>query len=65
VRLILAGVDEGTVRVFERSGVLEKIGAANLIPATDEVLGPLDRAMAEATAWIAERHADAGVPTGN
>jgi SulP family sulfate permease len=64
-RLLLVGVDEVTMRVFERSGALAQIGAANVIPATDEVLGPLDRAMAEAIAWIGARNTDAAVSGGS
>jgi SulP family sulfate permease len=56
VRMILVGLDEETMRVFERSGALTRLGTDNVIPATDEVLGALDRAMAEATAWIAARN---------
>jgi SulP family sulfate permease len=55
VRLMLVGLDEETMRVFERSGVLAQIGARNVIRATDEVFGALDRAMAEAKAWSEAR----------
>jgi len=55
VRLMLVGVDEQTVRVFERSGILAGIGPENLVRGTDEPFGALEQAMTEATAWVAAR----------
>jgi SulP family sulfate permease len=57
VRLMFVGVDQETYSVFKRSGFLEKVGAENVIPATDEVLGDLELALTEANAWVAQRRA--------
>ena len=58
VRLMLVGVDHETMRAFENSGALALLGAENVLPATDEVLGDLEQALAEPTAWVAVRQRD-------
>ncbi len=60
VRLLIVGVDQETLAVFERSGLTERVGKENIIPATDEVFGDLEIAVAEANAWVAQRLAASG-----
>jgi SulP family sulfate permease len=56
VRFILQGIDAQTTRVFERSGALAVLGTENIVPAADEILGSLDQALADATAWVADHN---------
>jgi SulP family sulfate permease len=57
-KLMLAGVAPEVVRVMGRSGLIRLIGEDNIIPATDEVFGALDQAVAAARDWIADRPDD-------
>jgi hypothetical protein len=52
---MLVGADPQTLGVFRRSGAMELFGEESVYPASDEVLGSLDRAIADAETWIAAR----------
>ena len=54
VRFILEGLDAETTQVFARSGALALLGTDNVVPATDEIFGGLEHALADATAWVAD-----------
>jgi SulP family sulfate permease len=57
VRFMLVGVDPQTMAVFARSGLLGRMGAENVVPASEEAFGALEQAVAEAEVWIAARGA--------
>jgi len=46
--------------LLRRSGIIDHLDPANLYPATVEVFGALDAAVADAERWIAERRAGSG-----
>jgi SulP family sulfate permease len=54
-RLILCGVRPALRRLLERSGIAARLGPGGIVPATPELLGPLETALAEAERWLA-RH---------
>ena len=54
---MLVGVDQETFNVFQRSGFIERVGAENVIPTSEEVLGDLEQALTEANTWVAQRQA--------
>ncbi|GGZ05593.1 hypothetical protein CP967_00270 [Streptomyces nitrosporeus] len=47
-RLILCGVQPPLLRLLRRSEIADRIGEDSIIPATEELFGALDRALAEA-----------------
>ena len=61
-RLVLAGVQPALVDLLRRTGLLEQLGEDAVISADGPLLAPLDRAHAEALAWIAARHTAAPPP---
>ncbi len=56
-KLMIVGVIPEVARILDRSGLTALIGEDNVIPATDEVFGALNRAMTDARGWIAD-HSD-------
>ncbi|MEO3974958.1 SulP family inorganic anion transporter [Streptomyces sp. CAU 1734] len=56
-RLVLAGVQPSFAALLERTGITEQLGDGGIVPAEPALLAPLDRADAEARAWIAARTA--------
>ncbi len=54
-RLIVAGVTPAAEKILERGGLLDVLGADGIVPATDEVFGALDTAVARGREWIAGR----------
>ena len=54
-RLIVAGVTPAAERILERGGLHDVLGADGIVPATDQVLGALDTAVACGKEWIAGR----------
>lgn len=56
-KLMIVGVTPEVARILDRSGLTALIGEDNVIPATDEVFGALNRAMTDARGWIAD-HSD-------
>ena len=61
-KLMIVGVTPHVARVLERSGLTQLIGKDNVIPATDEIFGPLNQAMTDARRWIADRSRDPASP---
>ena len=45
----------GVVRILERGGLHDVLGADGIVPATDQVFGALDTAVARGREWIAGR----------
>ncbi|MEU4085733.1 SulP family inorganic anion transporter [Streptomyces aureus] len=58
-RLILAGVTPGLAHVLRVTGIDRDLGEGGLVPAQEVVFEPLDRALADAHAWIADRSDEA------
>jgi SulP family sulfate permease len=54
-RLIVSGVQPQLARLLEHSGLAERLGEGGVVPASGELFGPLDTALATARAWLAER----------
>ena len=54
-RLIVAGVTPAAARILERGGLHDVLGADGIVPATDQVFGALDTAVARGREWIAGR----------
>ncbi|MFG2883515.1 SulP family inorganic anion transporter [Streptomyces sp. NPDC048297] len=54
-RLILAGVAPDLERVLRMTGVAGDLGPGGIVPAAGAVFDPLDQALADARAWIADR----------
>ncbi len=54
-RLIVAGVTPAAERILERGGLHDVLGADGIVPATDQVFGALDTAVARGREWIAGR----------
>jgi SulP family sulfate permease len=54
-RLILAGVAPGLAHVLRVTGIDRDLGPGGVVPAEGAVFDPLDRALAEARSWIANR----------
>jgi SulP family sulfate permease len=52
-RLILAGVDADLMATLERSGLVERLGADNVVPATDVLFEAVETAYATGAAWLA------------
>ncbi|MEU8929040.1 SulP family inorganic anion transporter [Streptomyces sp. NPDC048409] len=59
-RLMLAGVAPDLARVLRTTGIDRDLGPGGIVPAEGAVFDPVDRALAEARAWIASR--PAGTP---
>ncbi len=59
-RFILAGATPEMMTLLRRSGIIERLDPANLYPATAEVFGALDAAVADAQGWIGARRPDDG-----
>jgi STAS domain len=55
--LILADVSPGVLETLKRSGALDVIGDANVIPATARVLASENAAWEAAQNWIGQRQA--------
>ncbi|MFB7493335.1 hypothetical protein ACFC09_01295 [Streptomyces sp. NPDC056161] len=54
-RLILAGVTPGLGRVLRMTGIDGDLSPGGVVPAEGAVFDPLDRALEDARAWIADR----------
>jgi SulP family sulfate permease len=54
-RLIVAGVTPAANRILERGGLVDVLGPDGIVPATDQVFGALDDAVALGRQWIADR----------
>ncbi len=54
-RLIVAGVVPAANRILERGGLIDALGADGIVPASDQVFGALDDAVALGREWIAGR----------
>ncbi|MFD6476267.1 hypothetical protein ACFWEH_22495 [Streptomyces anulatus] len=50
--LILCGVQPPLLRLLKRSGVADRLGEDGIVPATQELFGGLDRALATARSRI-------------
>jgi SulP family sulfate permease len=61
-KLMIAGVTPQVARILDRSGLTQLIGKDNVIPATDELFGALDRAVNDARRWIADHSGDPASP---
>jgi SulP family sulfate permease len=61
-KLMIVGVTPEVARILDRSGLTQLVGKDNVIPATDEIFGALDRAMDDARRWIADHSADPASP---
>lgn len=61
-KLMVTGVTPQVVRILDRSGLTQLIGQSNVIPATSEVFGSLNQAMADAREWIANHSRDPAFP---
>jgi SulP family sulfate permease len=64
-RLILAGVDEKLAETLVRSGLAERIGRENVIPATEVLLASVEEAYALGQAWLADRGDSVSSGTGD
>lgn len=53
-RFILAGVPEPMMDLLTRTGIIEHLDRRNLYPATPELFGSLNAALADAQRWIRE-----------
>jgi sulfate permease, SulP family len=51
-RLIIAGVTPAVAKILDRGGLTEVLGADGIVPATDEVFGALNTAVARGRQWI-------------
>ncbi|MFI6878887.1 SulP family inorganic anion transporter [Streptomyces sp. NPDC050400] len=58
-RLVLAGAQPALVEVVRATGLAERLGEGGVVPASPEVLGPLESAVAEGERWIAARRREA------
>ncbi|MCQ4210940.1 SulP family inorganic anion transporter [Streptomyces longispororuber] len=56
-RLVLAGAQPAFVEVVRATGLGHRLGEGGVVPASPEVLGPLESAVAEGERWIAARRA--------
>ncbi|MCX5414969.1 SulP family inorganic anion transporter [Streptomyces sp. NBC_00059] len=52
-RLILCGVQPALRQLLERSGTAARLGPGGIVPATPQLLGPLETALTEAHRWAA------------
>ncbi|MET8039040.1 SulP family inorganic anion transporter [Streptomyces sp. NPDC005345] len=52
-RLILCGVHPALLQLLEHSGTAARLGPGSIVPATTQLLGPLETALAEARRWTA------------
>lgn len=52
-RLILCGVQPALLQLLKRSGIAARLGPGGIVPATPQLLGPLETALAEAHRWAA------------
>jgi len=63
-RLFLAGVGPEMRRQLERTGLLGRLGADAVVPATDELYGACEVARSRAQAWLAEQGDEGARPRG-
>lgn len=63
-KLMIVGVSPQAARILDRSGLTALIGPENVIPATEEVFGALNRAVTEAREWIAVHSGTPAAGTG-
>jgi sulfate permease, SulP family len=54
-RLIIAGATPAVVKILDRGGLHDVLGADGIVPATDKVFGALDAAVTRGREWIAGR----------
>ena len=54
-RLIVAGVDEGTAKLLETTGVAERLGEGGVVRSTPRLMEAVEQAVAEGHRWIAEQ----------
>jgi len=54
-RLIVAGVNPAVARVVDRGGLTDVLGPDGIVPATDEVFGALNIAVARGREWVGGR----------
>ncbi|WP_052397838.1 STAS domain-containing protein [Streptomyces sp. NRRL F-5123] len=57
-RLILCGVQPAFAQLLERSGLAGRLGRGGIVPATQELLGPLEAAYADASRWAGKRSSE-------
>ncbi|MFI8199875.1 SulP family inorganic anion transporter [Streptomyces sp. NPDC085942] len=50
-RLILCGVQPALLQLLKRSGTAARLGPGGIVPATPQLLGPLETALTEAHRW--------------
>ncbi|MER5440165.1 SulP family inorganic anion transporter [Streptomyces sp. NPDC002790] len=62
-RLVLAGVQPSLLRILQASGLYERLGERGVVPAGPELFGPLETAVEDSRAWIADRSATGPPPT--
>lgn len=62
-RLVLAGVHPSLLRILQTSGLYERLGERGVVPAGPELFGPLETAVEDSRAWIADRSSTGPPPT--
>ncbi|WP_280829230.1 solute carrier family 23 protein [Mycobacterium sp. OTB74] len=59
-RMLIAGVSPATQKELARGGIVDKLGADGVLPATDVVFGAVDEAVRRGQQWISEQQDPSG-----